>query len=212
MKTTASKRTRRGQDRGEATQQRILEAAVREFAAYGYEGASVRRIAAGAGENVGLIPYYFGSKENLWRAAVDFHFHRLRGYLREADAELKHLPAEARIRENLKRFVRFAARHPEQMRIMVHEGQFHSKRMTWLVDAHLKPLFEDFQRMAAKAVALKLIPKAPPAHYYYAYLGAASNIFTAASECAAVTGTDPFAEESIEAHADFLCRLFFGSE
>ncbi len=211
MKTTAPSKVRRPvQDRGEATRQRILEAAVQDFAAHGFEGASVRRIAERAGENVGLIPYYFGSKENLWKAAVDYHFTRLRNYLREADAAVARLAPERRIRENLKSFVRFAARHPEQMRIMVHEGQFQSSRMQWLTEAHLKPLFRDFQRMAAKAVALKLIPAAPPAHYYYAYLGAASNIFTAASECAAVTGTDPSSEQTIEQHAEFLSRLFFG--
>jgi AcrR family transcriptional regulator len=48
-----------------ATRQRILDAALRLFAAKGYEGASMRDIAAGAGCSLGLAYRYFASKEDL---------------------------------------------------------------------------------------------------------------------------------------------------
>ncbi len=55
---------------------RLLQSATDAFAEYGYEGASLRAIADNAGVSFQLIAYYFGSKEELWIATVDFLFER----------------------------------------------------------------------------------------------------------------------------------------
>jgi TetR/AcrR family transcriptional regulator len=55
---------------------RLLQAATDNFAEFGYEGASLRAIADSAGVSFQLIAYYFGSKEELWIATVDFLFER----------------------------------------------------------------------------------------------------------------------------------------
>ncbi|MFG3340022.1 TetR/AcrR family transcriptional regulator [Glycomyces sp. NPDC048151] len=52
----------------ERTKGKLLEAAMTEFAANGYDGARVGEIAARAGVNKQLISYYFGGKEGLYRA------------------------------------------------------------------------------------------------------------------------------------------------
>lgn len=52
----------------ESTQERILNAAEQLFAYSGLDGTSVRQIADKADVQVGLINYYFGSKEGLYRA------------------------------------------------------------------------------------------------------------------------------------------------
>ncbi|WP_217552737.1 TetR/AcrR family transcriptional regulator [Streptomyces sp. GbtcB6] len=49
-----------------ATKARLLDAAFREFAAYGIAGARVDRIAEAAGANKRLIYVYFGNKEQLF--------------------------------------------------------------------------------------------------------------------------------------------------
>ena len=59
------------QARGEDTRRRILEAALDLFAAQGFEGASTRQIAEGAGVNLPAIQYYFGNKEGLYRAVIE---------------------------------------------------------------------------------------------------------------------------------------------
>lgn len=51
---------------GERTRRRILDAALGEFSANGFEGARVARIAAAAGVNKERIYAYFGSKELLF--------------------------------------------------------------------------------------------------------------------------------------------------
>ncbi|GMV93990.1 MAG: hypothetical protein AMXMBFR82_37680 [Candidatus Hydrogenedentota bacterium] len=55
---------------GEATRSRILDAAELLFTTHGYDGTSTRAIADAAPANIGLLAYYFGSKEGLFRAVV----------------------------------------------------------------------------------------------------------------------------------------------
>ena len=55
----------------EETKQRILEAASSLYAEAGFEGTSVRQIAAAAGVSLGMIRHYYGSKEGLYRACID---------------------------------------------------------------------------------------------------------------------------------------------
>jgi AcrR family transcriptional regulator len=54
----------------QATRERILEAAIDRFARLGYDSASLRDIAAGAGVDVALIGRYFGGKEGLFTEAL----------------------------------------------------------------------------------------------------------------------------------------------
>lgn len=54
----------------EATQDRLLNAARRQFSLNGFERTTVRDIAAEAGVNVALISRYFGGKEELFARAV----------------------------------------------------------------------------------------------------------------------------------------------
>ena len=53
-------------ERSAETRQRILDAALREFAANGLAGARTETIATAAGVNKALIYYYFESKEKLY--------------------------------------------------------------------------------------------------------------------------------------------------
>ena len=63
--------TRRGPRSGdEDTRETILEAARATFAEAGYDRATIRRIATTAGVDPALVHHYFGSKEDLFAAAV----------------------------------------------------------------------------------------------------------------------------------------------
>lgn len=52
------------------TRERILDAARREFSASGYDGATIRRIAAGADVDPALVHHYFGTKDELFVSAL----------------------------------------------------------------------------------------------------------------------------------------------
>ncbi|TMD72776.1 MAG: TetR/AcrR family transcriptional regulator [Chloroflexi bacterium] len=54
------------------TRTKILAAARKHFARFGFEAGTVRGIAAEAAVDPALVLHYFGSKEGVFRAAVDF--------------------------------------------------------------------------------------------------------------------------------------------
>lgn len=54
------------------TREEILAAAREVFAASGYDRASIRQVAAGAGVDPALVHHYFGTKERLFAATVNF--------------------------------------------------------------------------------------------------------------------------------------------
>lgn len=189
----------------EKTRQRIVEVAVEVFAAKGFRAASTRDIAARAKVSQGLITYHFGSKGELWKAAMGRIFDDLRAGFRSAlDGDGPGDPA-ARVRDVVKHYVRFVAAHPELFRVMVEEGKRADARMRWLVDTHLKPLYAGFARLLA-AVGPDGVGE-HPAHVYYAMAGAASLMFAVAPECQRLTGLDPRSPEVVEAHAAMLVRL-----
>ncbi|HWS74408.1 MAG TPA: TetR/AcrR family transcriptional regulator [Quisquiliibacterium sp.] len=95
----------------EATRARILEAAVQEFARYGLAGARGDRIAERARSSERMVYYYFGSKEGLYREALESVYVSLRQAERSLNLEGLE-PAAA-----LSTFCRFVWRyyldHPE---------------------------------------------------------------------------------------------------
>lgn len=61
----------------------IISTAMKLFAQKGFEGTSVREIAAGADVNPAMISYYFGSKEKLFENLVEYKAGFLKGVFGE---------------------------------------------------------------------------------------------------------------------------------
>lgn len=70
------------------TQDRILAAALAEFAAEGFAGARVARIARRARVNKRMLYHYFGNKEDLFREIFDRKLRERAGWITEAPADL----------------------------------------------------------------------------------------------------------------------------
>ena len=58
--------------RSDATRAAILAAAREQFAAGGYQGATIRSVAAAAAIDPAMVMRYFGNKEGLFAAAAEF--------------------------------------------------------------------------------------------------------------------------------------------
>jgi TetR/AcrR family transcriptional regulator len=69
---------------GEATKERLLRAAVREFAAHGFSGARIERIVKAAKSNMKLLYEHFGDKDGLYIAVLE----RVYGQLRDSETLL----------------------------------------------------------------------------------------------------------------------------
>jgi AcrR family transcriptional regulator len=65
-------RSRTGRRSGDSgSKAAILEAARAQFADYGYDGATIRAIAAAAGVDPALVHHFYGSKERLFAASME---------------------------------------------------------------------------------------------------------------------------------------------
>jgi AcrR family transcriptional regulator len=189
----------------------LLESALVEFAAKGFDGASTRAIASRVDAHQPQINYHFESKAALWRAAVDHLF----GLLWEAfdgaiPADLAGIdvPALATgFADGIRRFVRFAARHPELNQIMVHEGTAASDRLTWMTQTHVKPFFDGirpaWQILRDAGVAAPIDSEI----LYYVLVGGASLPYVNAPEFRLLTGRDPKSPTWIDACADGLVSI-----
>ncbi|HXF72008.1 MAG TPA: TetR family transcriptional regulator, partial [Actinomycetota bacterium] len=60
--------------RPSGTREEILRAARRAFHDHGYDGATIRGIAAAAGVDPALVHHFYGSKEQLFAAAMEVPF------------------------------------------------------------------------------------------------------------------------------------------
>lgn len=93
----------------EATKERILDAAMAEFSAYGIAGARVDRIAQAAGCNKNLIYIYFENKETLFTTVLEKNLQRVYEDLAFTPDDL---PGYATY------VFDFAMAHPDLMRLM----------------------------------------------------------------------------------------------
>lgn len=74
------------------TRERILEAAIKEFAEHGFSGARIENIAGSAEANKQAIYYYFADKDDLYRHALEYCYelcHRV-----DDNLWFPHLPAD----------------------------------------------------------------------------------------------------------------------
>jgi TetR/AcrR family transcriptional regulator len=191
--------------------QDLLESALVEFGAKGFEGASTRAIASRVQAHQPQINYHFESKTALWTAAVNYLF----GLLGEALGDV--LPTKltevdapqlaAAFADAIRRLVRFAAEHPELNQIMVHEGTAASDRLTWMTETHVKPVFDAirpaWQILRDAGIAAPIDNEI----LYYVLLGAASLPYVNAPEVRLLTGQDPNNPKWIRAHADGLVAI-----
>src|SRR4026208_2018446 len=124
---------RRGRPRKGAEQHRalgtrgaILDAAIAEFAARGFEGASIRAIADRLGLQHPLITYHYRSKDILWRAAADHAFAQIRAGWDTSAPENSNLPPLARLREEYATLFRYTVAFPEFHRFMRQGAFYHN--------------------------------------------------------------------------------------
>ncbi|MDT5238084.1 MAG: TetR/AcrR family transcriptional regulator [Mycobacterium sp.] len=189
----------------------LLESALVEFGAKGFDGASTRAIAARVQAHQPQINYHFESKTALWRAAVDHLFGllwtALEGAIAANPAVLDVAALAAGYADGIHRFVAFAAEHPELNQIMVHEGTAASERLTWMTQTYVKPFFDGirpgWQTLRDAGVAAPIDSEI----LYYVLVGAASLPYVNAPEFRLLTGRDPNNPRWIDAHADAMVAI-----
>lgn len=206
--TTADRSTRRSAD---ATRARILEAAIELFSELSFDGATTREIAARAGVTQPLLNYHYRSKDELWQAAVDSLFDRLAAVMAARTEGLRGVDEVTSAKLLIREFVTFSARNPQLHRIISQESKSDGPRMDYLVEHHIRPLYDGTVEMFERLARDGQVPPIPAPHLYYILTGAGPTMFVLAPECRRLSGLEPASDDVIEAHADAVCTLLFGS-
>ncbi len=121
----------------EKNRERILAAALEEFARYGLGGARVDRIAAHAGANKRMLYYYYGNKEDLFLAVLESCY----AHIRRAELGLRLGALDPA--EGIRRLVAFTwnyyLKHPEFLTLLnsenLHRGR-HLRRSRQIAAIH----------------------------------------------------------------------------
>ena len=123
----------------DATRDNILEVATREFADKGLAGARIDEIAEKTNSSKRMIYYYFGGKEQLYRAVLEQAYAGIRE--REAAANFEALPADAALAAHVAQTFDYHGQHPEFVRLVmnenIHRGE-HVKHLESLKDRNRK--------------------------------------------------------------------------
>ena len=104
-----------------ANRARIVRAAIDEFAARGFKGASMDAIAARTHTTRALINYYFGSKERLYIAVLEQVYSEIRDA--EGKLDLDHLPPVDAVRRIVEFTYHYYVEHEGFVRLVVADNQ-----------------------------------------------------------------------------------------
>lgn len=105
----------------------IVAAAIDEFAARGFKGASMDAIAARTHTTRGLINYYFGSKEKLYLAVLEHVYAGIREA--ESKLDLDHLPPAEAVRRIVEFTYNYYLTHEGFVRLVVAENQARGRHL-----------------------------------------------------------------------------------
>jgi AcrR family transcriptional regulator len=124
------------------TRNNILEVAAREFADKGLAGARIDEIAEKTASSKRMIYYYFGGKDELYRAVLERSYSQIRA--REDDAQFETLPADRALAAQIGHTFDYHADHPEFVRLVMNENIHHGAHI-----GHVEGLKERNQSVIA---------------------------------------------------------------
>jgi AcrR family transcriptional regulator len=185
----------------DATRARILKAATFEFARSGFAGARGDRIAARARSSERMLYYYFGSKEGLFRAALESVYAALRDAERALEIDLVD-PLNS-----LERFCRFVWRyyveHPEFISLVNTENLHQARhlRKSQTLEQLVSPVIGQLEQLLAQGVAAGLFrPRIDPAELYLIIAAQGYFVLSNRYTLSAVLARDLGAADQLEAH------------
>ncbi len=187
------------------TKARLLEAAGREFADKGFEGATVRSICDRAGANLAAVNYHFGDKERLYAEAV-MEAHRC-GTRQMPDAMLDLAPAEA-LRRYIHHFLTNVAALKQETwhhTLMLREMTRPTRASVILVEEAIRPRFV---RLAA--IFRRICPDADDRRIHalaFSVVGQCLHYKVSRDISEQIVGPEAFARLDLEYLADHVAHL-----
>ena len=137
----------------EANRARIVRAAIDEFAARGFKGASMDAIAARTDTTRALINYHFGGKEKIYLAVLEHVYAEIRQA--EGLLDLDHLDPASAIRRIVEFTFTYYLEHEGFVRLVVAENQARGGhfRKSKAMRSLNRPIIERLARVIARGQA-----------------------------------------------------------
>jgi AcrR family transcriptional regulator len=199
---------RKQQQRSIVTQQKLLDAAIEAFSQNGFKGTSTRDIAERAGVHHPLITYHFKNKDQLWRAAADRIFREFNIALVKATADVPEEEPRARAETFVRTYVRYAHRQPALHKFILQESSHPSARLDWLVENHLRPLFEIVVKTLRDLQELGIAPPGNPALLFNMIRVSAGGLLALSEEIKGTSNIDFESEAALDELANMIIRCF----
>ena len=175
----------------EATRQKLLTAARREFADCGLAGARVDEIAARAGVNKQLVYHYFGDKDALYLAVLEWVYEEIRA--QERKLNLEGLPPEQGIRKLVESSFDHLAAHPDFILLLNDENRGGARhvRGSRRLEAMHSPLVSMVDKILKQGVRDGTFRRGVnPVHLYISIAGLSYFFFSNTPTLSAIFGTD----------------------
>ena len=174
-----------------ATRKKLLVAARREFARCGLAGARVDEIAARAGVNKQLVYHYFGDKDALYLAVLEWVYEEIR--TQERGLDLEGLPPERAIKQLIESSFDHLAAHPDFILLLNDENRGGARhvRGSRKLEAMHSPLVNMVSKILADGVRAGTFRKGiNPVHLYISIAGLSYFFFSNTPTLSAIFGTD----------------------
>src|ERR1700761_5080555 len=173
------------------TRQKLLAAARREFAASGLAGARGDEIAARAGVNKQLVYHYFGDKDALYLAVLEWVYEEIRAQERELN--LEGLPPERAIRKLIESSFDHLAAHPDFIVLLNDENRAGARhvRGSRKLEAMHSPLVSMVDKILKQGVREGTFRRGVnPVQLYISIAGLSYFYFSNTPTLSAIFGTD----------------------
>ena len=174
-----------------ATRGKLLTAARREFASSGLAGARVDEIAARAGVNKQLVYHYFGDKDALYLAVLEWVYEEIRA--QERKLNLEGLPPEKAIKKLIESSFDHLAAHPDFIVLLNDENRGGARhvRGSRKLEAMHSPLVSLVSTILGQGVKTGIFRKGiNPVHLYISIAGLSYFYFSNTPTLSAIFGKD----------------------
>ena len=173
------------------TQAEILAVAVREFAEHGFHGARVERITKAAKCNSRMIYHYFGSKEQLYLAALDSVYAAIRNQESKLNFDTGE-PVET-ARELVEFTFDYFADNSTFVRMTRNENLLNGKyiKRSHMIRDMSQPLIASIDKLIARGFACGAFTRKPDAvQLYLSIVALSAHHLNNAATLGAVVGQD----------------------
>jgi TetR/AcrR family transcriptional regulator len=174
-----------------ATRKKLLTAARREFADSGLAGARVDEIAARAGVNKQLVYHYFGDKDALYLAVLEWVYEEIRA--QERKLNLEGLPPQQAIKRLIEASFDHLAAHPDFIVLLNDENRGGARhvRGSRKLEAMHSPLVSMVSAILGEGVRAGVFRKGiNPVHLYISIAGLSYFYFSNTPTLSAIFGKD----------------------